>query len=180
MKAIGLLETKEMGLGYVVADAAAKAAPVSLIEAKPICPGWFFILMAGESAAVKSAVEAGAQVAGGGLIARDEIYKISDQVIEALDAQLIKKSIKSLGFIETRNLVAGIRLADLAVKSGRVELLKLRRVVGSAGKSLLVFTGETAAVNQAINSVKQHDCYEKFGVSAYMIAAPNKALVEQI
>ena len=180
MKAIGILETKEMGLGYLVADAAVKAAPVTLVEAKPICPGWFFILLNGEPSAVKSAVQAGAQVAGRGLIAKDAIYKLSDAVIEALDQTTIARPVKSLGFIETRNLVAGIHLADLAVKSGRIDLLRLRRVVGSAGKSLLVFTGETAAVGQAIQSVKQDVCFQQFGVSAYMIAAPNQAIIEQL
>jgi len=180
MKAIGILETKEMGLGYLVADAAVKAAPVTLVEAKPICPGWFFILMTGEPSAVKSAVQAGAQLAGKGLIAKDAIYKLSDAVIEALDKTMIDVAVKSLGFIETKNLVAGIHLADLAVKSGSIDLIRLRRVVGSAGKSLLIFTGETAAVNQVISSVRQDECFRQFGVSATMIAAPNKAILEQL
>lgn len=180
MKAIGILETKEMGLGYVAADAAAKAAPVTIIEAKPICPGWFFILMTGEPSAVHSAVITGAQVAGKGLIEQDEIYKLSDAVIDALDKTIVDVQVKSLGFVETKNLVAGIHLADLAVKSGQIDLIRLRRVVGSAGKSLLIFTGETAAVDQAIKSVKQDDYFQQFGVSAYMIAAPNKAIIEQL
>lgn len=180
MKAIGILETKEMGLGYVVADAAVKAAPVTLVEAKPICPGWFFILMMGEPSAIQSAVQTGAQVAGKGLIAQDEIYKLSEDVIQALDKTTIDVPVKSLGFIEMKNLVAGIHMADLAVKSGRVHLIRLRRVVGSAGKSLLIFTGETAAVKQAIQSVKQDDRFQQFGISTYMIAAPNQAIIEQL
>jgi microcompartment protein CcmL/EutN len=180
MKAIGLIEIKDMGLGLVVADAIAKAAPVDLLEAKPICPGWFFILFTGESAAVTAAATTGAQIAGERLIAKDEIYKLSDQVIEAMTVAPYDGTVKSLGIIETKNLVAGIRLADLAAKGGCVDLMNLKRSVGNAGKVLLTFTGETAAVNQAVDSIRQHEMYQEFGVSAYVIAKPSKALLEQM
>ena len=180
MKAIGLIELKDMGLGFVVADAIAKAAPVDLLEAKPICPGWFFILFAGEAAAVKSAATTGAQIAGDRLIAKDEIYKLSEQVIEAMGINPVERNVKSLGIVETKNLVAGVRLADLAVKGGCVDLMKLRRNVGNAGKVLLTFTGETAAVKQAVDSIRQHALYQEFGVSAYVISKPSKALLEQM
>ena len=180
MKAIGFMELKDMGLGLVVADAIAKAAPVDLLEAKPICPGWFFILFTGESAAVTAAAKTGAQIAGERMIAKDEVYKLSDHVIEAMTPTPFQGEMKSLGIVESKNLVAGIRLADLAAKGGRIELMNMRRSVGNAGKVLLTFTGETASVNQAIDSIRQHAMYQEFGVSAYVIAKPSKALLEQL
>jgi microcompartment protein CcmL/EutN len=180
MKAIGFLQTKEMGLGYIVADAMVKAAPVTIIESKPMCPGWFFILVAGEAAAVRSAVNTGQGVAGSGLLAKGEIYKVSKSVLKAMNNRQKPEQIKSLGFIETRNLVTGIQLSDVAVKSGKIEMIRLSRVVGNCGKTLSIFTGETAAVNQALNAARSHESFEKNGVSAYAIASPSKAIIEQL
>lgn len=114
------------------------------------------------------------------MIAKDEIYKLSDPVIEAMTTTPFQGTVRSLGIVEAKNLVAGIRLADLAAKGGRVDLMNLRRSVGNAGKVLLTFTGETASVNQAVDSIRQHEMYQDFGVSSYVIAKPSKALLEQM
>jgi len=62
-QALGLVETKGLVGAIVAADAMLKAANVSLIGKEKVTPALITIKIAGETAAVKSAIEAGAAAA---------------------------------------------------------------------------------------------------------------------
>jgi len=63
LQALGLVETKGLVGAIVAADAMLKAANVTLIGKEKIAPALITIKIVGETAAVKSAVEAGAEAA---------------------------------------------------------------------------------------------------------------------
>ena len=59
METIGILECSSIAKGVEAADAILKAAEVSLLYAKPVCPGKYTVLVYGDVAAVQAALEAG-------------------------------------------------------------------------------------------------------------------------
>ncbi len=56
---IGVLELNSIVQGIYVADRMCKVSAVNLIDAFPICPGKYMILITGDVGAVKRAVEVG-------------------------------------------------------------------------------------------------------------------------
>ncbi len=84
MDALGIIETKDAIAAVRAADAAAKAAAVSLIETKTVVGGGKgYVTMSGEVGAVRSAVAAG-------ISAVPEASVISHVVISQADAQLLE------------------------------------------------------------------------------------------
>ena len=53
---IGLIELTSIAKGYEVADALLKAARVQMVFNRSICPGKFMVMVAGETAAVRSSI----------------------------------------------------------------------------------------------------------------------------
>ena len=68
METIGILECSSIAKGVEAADAILKAAEVSLLYAKPVCPGKYTVLVCGDVAAVQAALEAGERTADGYLV----------------------------------------------------------------------------------------------------------------
>jgi len=88
LDAVGIIETKEAGPAFHAADAAAKAASVTLLEVKTVAPGgkgW--VTMTGEVGAVRSAVAAGIKVVPEGMLVSQVIIA---QAHEQLLASLTK------------------------------------------------------------------------------------------
>ena len=59
MGAIGMNEIMSIPQGYEACDAMLKASEVELVSAGTVCAGKYYIVVAGEVAAVRSSVEAG-------------------------------------------------------------------------------------------------------------------------
>ena len=62
-QALGMVETRGLVASIEAADAMVKAAKVTLISKEKVTGGLVTIMVAGETAAVKSAVDAGAAAA---------------------------------------------------------------------------------------------------------------------
>ncbi|WP_206811905.1 BMC domain-containing protein [Paradesulfitobacterium ferrireducens] len=63
-EALGMIETKGLVAAVEAADVALKAADVSLVGTEKIGSGLITVMLRGDVAAIKAAVEAGAQAAG--------------------------------------------------------------------------------------------------------------------
>ncbi|MBT8383709.1 MAG: BMC domain-containing protein [Ignavibacteria bacterium] len=83
-QALGMVETKGLVASIEAADAMVKAANVTLVRKEKITGGLITILVSGETAAVKSAVDAGAAAAQrvGELVSIHVIPRPDDQVNE--------------------------------------------------------------------------------------------------
>jgi microcompartment protein CcmL/EutN len=81
-KALGMVETKGLVASIEAADAMVKAARVTLLGKEKITAGLVTVLVAGETAAVKSAVDAGAAAAQrvGELVSTHVIPRPDDQM----------------------------------------------------------------------------------------------------
>ena len=154
VEAIGTVESRSIALGIEAADAMAKAAEVSLMLASPTCPGKYLIVVTGEVAAVRSAVEAGRGVCADSLVDYTVIPSVHPQVIPALGAVSHVESLGALGILETFSMTAALRAADQAVKSADVQLVEIRLGRGLAGKAFVIVTGEVAAVRAATQAAR--------------------------
>ena len=80
-KALGLIEVRGILGAVVVADAALKAANVSLLNVETVKSGLNTVQLVGDVSAVRSAVEAAVE------IAQDQPYYLHSHVIARLDSQ---------------------------------------------------------------------------------------------
>jgi microcompartment protein CcmL/EutN len=85
LDAIGLIETKEVASSIYAADAAVKAAAVTLIEARTQPGAKGLVVLTGDVGAVRAAVAAGvATVKDGQLIAEVVIPRAHDALLKSL------------------------------------------------------------------------------------------------
>lgn len=126
MGAIGMNEIMSIPAGIQACDAMLKAAEVELVSAGCVCAGKYYIVVAGEVAAVRSSVEAGREVAESLLIDSMVIPNVHPQVAPAIAACTMVDRLEALGIMETYSLCAAIQAADIAVKTAEVDLLEVR------------------------------------------------------
>lgn len=148
-QSIGFLELNSIARGVGAADAMVKAADVTLLYARPNCPGKYNILIAGEVAAIDASMEAGSRFAGSAVLEELVIPRLHPQVIRAIYSATPPETTGALGIMEFFSITGAILAGDSAVKAAAVDLLDIRLGAGLGGKSFAVITGETAAVEQA-------------------------------
>ena len=180
MAAIGMNEIMSIPLGFEACDAMLKAARVELVSAGCVCAGKYHVVVLGEVAAVKSAVEAGAQVAQGNLIDSLVIPNVSDQVAPAISACTSCEDLKALGVMETYSLCAAINAADAAAKAADIELLEVRLGRGLGGKSFITLTGEVAAVEAAIKAAEELEETKGLMSKSVVIPAPHPDMLKTL
>lgn len=179
-KDIGLIELKSIPIGMLTADEMLKAADIELILATPICPGKYVIIISGNVGAVKSAVEAGKNVAGIFLVESYIITNVHEKVLPALSGLSEPTHLQSIGAIETMSAISSIKAGDAAVKASNVELIEIRIARGLGGKSFMVLTGDVSSVKTAIEACKNELMQSGDLVSAAVIASPHKDIFKHI
>ena len=135
-KSIGLIELSSIAAGFKAADTMLKAGNVRLILARSICSGKYMVLIGGDTAAVQSAVAAGAEAANGCLIDEFVIANVHPDVFVALGRTQPVEPDGALGILESFNVATLIQAADVAAKSAQVTLLEIRLAMALGGKAL--------------------------------------------
>ena len=151
-KAIGLVELNSVAKGIHCADEMIKAASVELIMARPVCPGRYLALIAGDVGSVQNAVDVGREIAGEFLVDSFMIPNVHPSVFPALSCSTQILDIRALGIIETYSAASCILAADAAVKAAAVEIIEIRCATGLAGKSYVTLTGDVGSVQAAVES----------------------------
>lgn len=162
MNALGMIET----IGYTTmveaADAAVKAATTEIVAKLWIGSGYAIVLLRGDVAAVKAAVDAGTGAAGrlGKVIASHVIpsphWMLSGPlpvgpIAHGKNAEKDKEVFgEALGFIETKGFSALVAASDAAVKAARVVPLGHQKIGNALVTS--VFKGDIAAVKSAVDA----------------------------
>lgn len=173
MDSLGIIESRSIAAGAVLADIMVKAAGVSLVRANTICSGRYMIHVAGDRASVATSVAA-AQEAGYALAGSYTISNISKQVLDALSRRIQPSQTGALGVVESRTASSGIEAADKAVKRSTAELARIVTGQGINGKSFFVLSGDVASVEEAVSAAK-----EALGsrlVEAVVIPSPDAAV----
>ncbi|HEY6866699.1 MAG TPA: BMC domain-containing protein [Candidatus Eisenbacteria bacterium] len=150
--AIGAIETSSIAQGAVAADAMVKTAEVELLEACPISPGKYWVLIGGDVGPVRHAFQRGVEVAGDTLLDQLLIPQLHEQVLPALRGTAGPGDHDALGVIETLTAAAAIVAADHAAKAAEVLLRDLRLANGLGGKGVLFLSGDVGNVQAAVDA----------------------------
>ncbi len=180
MGAIGMNEVMSIPAGIQACDAMLKAAEVELISAGCVCAGKYYIVVAGEVAAVRSSIEAGREVAESLLIDSMVIPNVDPQVAPAISACTMVDRLQALGIMETYSLCAAVQAADAAAKAAEVELLEVRLGRGLGGKSFILLTGEVAAVQSSIKAAEALEETKGLMAKSAVIPSPHPDMLKAI
>ncbi|GAB4245769.1 MAG: BMC domain-containing protein [Acidobacteriota bacterium] len=177
--AVGLVELSSIAAGFATADAMLKAAEVELLVSRSICSGKYMVIVGGEVAAVRAAVEAGASVQPHALIDRMVIPNVHAAVFPALAGTAEVKTRGALGILEAFSVASLIEGADEAVKTAAVELIEIRLAMALGGKAFATMTGETAAVQAALAAGAARIGDKGLLVNSVVIPAPHPELFRE-
>lgn len=180
MNAIGMIETNCIPAGIEAGDAMLKAANVTLVAAQAVCAGKYIVMVAGDVAAVKSAVGAGAPVAGNYLVDEIVIPNVDEQVIAAVNACTEVGDVKALGIVETYSLATAVISADAAVKAADVNLIEIRLGRGLGGKAFFTLNGDVSAVKAAVEAAKAEGSEHGMMANSVVIPSPHKDIYKAI
>ena len=180
MGAIGMNEVMSIPAGIQACDAMLKAAEVELLSAGCVCAGKYYIVVAGEVAAVRSSVEAGKEIAESQLIDSMVIPNVDPQVAPAIRACTMVDRLQALGIMETYSLCAAVQAADAAVKAAEIDLLEVRLGRGLGGKSFILLTGEVAAVEAAVKAAEGLEETKGLMAKSAVIASPHPDMLKAI
>lgn len=178
--AIGLVELNSIARGIIVMDAMLKKAPVKLIEAMPICPGKYIVLIAGEVSPVESSLKVGLEVGGSYVV--DELFlpNVHEQVLPAILTLTEVGELAALGIMETFSVAASILAADAAAKAANITLIEVRLAKGLGGKAYITLTGEIAEVEAAVEAGAGLVAPKGLLLNQVIIPAPHEDVTEKI
>jgi microcompartment protein CcmL/EutN len=152
MNAIGLIELTSIAIGFQAADAMLKAADVQLLMNRTICPGKYIVMVGGEVAAVRSAVDAGLAIADESVVDDFVIPNIHPSIFGAISGTITIEHVEALGILETFSIASLIEAADAAVKAAEVKLIDVHLAMAIGGKAYFTLTGDVAAVRAAVEA----------------------------
>ena len=150
--AIAAIETSSIAQGAVVGDGMVKTAEVELLEARPLSPGKYWVLIGGGVAEVRAAHGRGLELAAETLLDSLFIPQLHEMVMPALRGDVAGADDDALGVVETLTAAAAIVAADRAAKAARVLVRSLRLANGLGGKGYLYVSGELAEVQAAVEA----------------------------
>jgi microcompartment protein CcmL/EutN len=168
--AIGLVETTSIAKGIEASDAMLKAASVELILSRTVCSGKFINLVAGDVAAVESAVKAGAAIAGETAVDDFIIPNVHPQVFEALSGNVVIDKPDAMGIVESYSVASLLEGADAAAKAAEVQLITIHLAMAIGGKAYFTMTGDVAAVEAAVEAAS--DIINIKGLLTYAVVIP--------
>ncbi len=177
MDTLGLVESKSIAAGVILADGMMKVADVELVRASTICSGRYMIYVSGDREAVETAVGF-ARESGRSLMGSFVISNVSPQVISVLKKVELAEEGDALGVIESRTVSSGVAAADCAVKRSQIRLLRLVAGQGINGKSYFVISGDVASVEEAVEAARS-DLGDRL-IEAVVIPRPDPSVVKAI
>jgi len=179
-KSIGLIELSSVAAGFEVADTMLKAGNVRLILSRSICSGKYMVLIGGETAAVQSAVAAGAEAANGCLIDQFVIANVHPDVFVALGRTTPVEPTGALGILESFNVATLIQGADAAAKAAAVQLLEIRLAMALGGKAFVTMTGDVGSVQSAMAAGRQVIADAGVLVNAVVLSRPHPDVYREV
>jgi microcompartment protein CcmL/EutN len=178
IRSIGLIELSSVATGFAVEDTMLKAGNIQLLMARSICSGKFLIVVAGDVTSVEAAVAAGAVAAGPSLIERRQIARVHPSVLEAISnaVDVDPRQLRSIGVIETFSAASIIEVADAAVKSANITLLRVHLAMALGGKGFVLMAGDVASVQAAVAAGSKVAAEDGMLVGRGVIPAPSEEL----
>jgi microcompartment protein CcmL/EutN len=179
-RSIGLIELTSIAAGFAVADTMLKAGNVRLLLSRTICSGKYMVLIGGETAAVQSAVAAGAEGANGCLIDEFVIPNVHPDVFVALGHTQPVQVEGALGVLESFNVATLIRAADAAAKAAAIQLIEVRLAMALGGKAFCTMTGDVGAVQSAMAAGRELIAESGMLVNAVILSRPHPDVYREV
>ncbi len=180
--ALGMVETVGLAGLIEAGDAMSKAANVVLLGWDKVGSGLVTIFCQGDVAAVKAAVDAGAQAAAkvGKVHSVHVIPRPHGELGSILPARADRgeapPGARALGMIETRGATGVIEASDAMSTAASVEVVKIREIGG--GYITVLVTGDVGSVSAAVSAGAE--AAERVGelVSRHLIPRPSDETIE--
>lgn len=179
-KSIGLIELTSVAAGFLVADTMLKAGNVHLLLSRSICSGKYMVLIGGDTAAVRAAVEAGAEAANGCLIDQFVIANVHPDVLTALGRTTPIEPTGALGILESFNVATLLEAADAAAKAAAVTLMEIRLAMALGGKAFATMTGDVGSVQAAVAAGRKVIADAGVLVNAVVISRPHPDVYREV
>jgi microcompartment protein CcmL/EutN len=117
---------------------------------RPVAPGRYFALFAGEVEAVQSAVACAVEIGGASVLDQLVLASPHKSLLPVIRGKGTTEPLEAVGVIETLTMCSLILAADGAAKTGDVRLHEIRLAMGLGGKAFVVLTGEVSDVEAAV------------------------------
>lgn len=179
-ESIGFLELGSIAAGIEAADSMLKAAEVSLLSAKPSCPGKYVIMVTGGVEAVETAMNAGCLTGDTHVVDSTIIPRVHPDVIRAIAGMTEPKRPAALGIMEFFSVTCAIYGADAAVKASNIELIEIRPGTGIGGKSFVILTGDVSAVKISVQAGIRLAAAEGMLLNHAVIPHPHRELINEV
>jgi len=155
--AVAMIEFSSIAVGINAGDAMVKASPLGSIYAGTVHPGKYLVLVSGDTASVDEALGVGLEVGAAAVLDSVFLPDIHPAVTGAIsggeEAAWITGD--SLGIVETDRVATVLQAADAGVKAAYVELSAVRIADGLGGKGYVLFSGDVADVEAAVEAAEQ-------------------------
>lgn len=178
--AVGVVEFRSIAIGIASVDIIVKASNVSIVDAKSICPGKYYIVFTGMAADVYNSYKT--------ILAENEVFIIDactimnvyPQLLAALTQTSDIKNLNAIGVIETLTSPSIFLAADTAVKTSDVDLVEIRVARALGGKNFCVLNGDISSVKEAVLAGISYPKEKDFLVDYQIIASPHPELYRAI
>ena len=178
--AIGMLEYTSIAAGIKAADSMVKAADVTPLFFKTVCPGKFLAAVSGQVGPVNASLQAGREVMPEAVADWFIIPNIHRDVIKAVAGCTPLLERGALGVIETFSVASAILAADAAAKAANVQILDVRTALGLGGKGFVLLSGDVAAVQAAVQAGEADAAETGLLVGTTVLPRPADELFEQL
>ncbi len=170
---LGLIETRSIAAGALLADVMVKAADVTLLRAATLCGGRFLIQVSGDRAAVDAAI-ASAHATNFHIVGSFSISRVHPEIFKVIGKREDIPEGESLGLVECRTAAAGIATADHVLKKSLVRLARLTTGQCVSGKSYFIVYGDVAAVEEAVKEARM--VLDKNLIEAIVLSSPDESV----
>jgi microcompartment protein CcmL/EutN len=112
------------------------------------------------------------------LIERRQITRVHPSVLAAISqsVDIDPKDLRSIGVIETFSAASIIEVADTAVKSANVTLLRVHLAMALGGKGFALMAGDVSSVQAAVAAASAVAAQDGMLVGRCVIPAPSAEL----
>jgi len=147
---------------------------------RTICSGKYMTLIAGDVAAVTSAVDNAVNTIGFGVIDNFVIPNVHPTIFPSIVGHNNVQMLESLGIVESYSVASLVEAADAAVKASKVQLVELRLAMALGGKAFFSVTGDVAAVTSAVEAGARVVSEKGLLVNKVVIANPRQELLSEM
>ena len=149
---LAVLEFSSIAAGFKALDEMVKTAPIKIIDARTICFGKYLIVFSGDVASVEYSFKKGIETGENHLLDSLFLPMIHEEVLGAIGNIKDTENWGTIGIIETKTVTSAIEAADIAAKTGGVNIVEIRLANGYGGKSYVKMIGNLEDVQAATES----------------------------